>query len=64
MEKLEMLAIKSENADFALSPGRDARGLRGGPEFDFTVAGTATDPNQCLEQVKAVNGTFYAECKK
>jgi hypothetical protein len=32
--------------------------------YDFTVAGSVTDPRQCLERLVATNGRFYSECKK
>jgi hypothetical protein len=59
----EMMALKSEDPDFALPPGRYAVVIKG-QGYDFTIAGPITDPRQCLEKVEAVNGSFYAECRK
>jgi hypothetical protein len=59
----EMLALKSEDPDFVLPAGRYAVVIKG-QGYDFTVAGTVTDPSQCLEKVEAANGSFYAECRK
>jgi hypothetical protein len=33
-----------------------------GMGYDFTVAGTPTDPNQCVERINATNGAFYSAC--
>ncbi len=59
----EMLALKSENPDFALPAGRYALVVKG-QGYDFTVAGAVTEASQCLEKVEAANGSFYAECRK
>jgi hypothetical protein len=59
----EMLALKSEDPDFVLPAGRYAIVVKG-QGYDFTIAGTVTDPSQCLEKVEAANGSFYAECRK
>ncbi len=59
----EMLLIQAENADFALPAGRYVLVLNG-QGYDFTVAGKATDPSQCLERTDAANGEFYSDCQK
>jgi hypothetical protein len=59
----EMIALKPENEDFALSPGRYGLVIKG-QAYDFTVAGPITDTAQCLERVEAANGSFYSECRK
>lgn len=59
----DMYEILSENPDIALPPGRYALVLKG-QAYDFSVAGTITDPKQCLERVAATNGQFYSECQK
>jgi hypothetical protein len=59
----EMLALKSEDPDFVLPAGRYAIVVKG-QGYDFTVAGTVTEPSQCLQKVEAANGSFYAECRK
>jgi hypothetical protein len=59
----EMYEVRSENPDAPLAPGRYALVLKGFA-YDFTVAGSVTDPRQCLERLVATNGRFYSECKK
>jgi hypothetical protein len=59
----DMYEIQSENPENELTPGRYALVLKG-QAYDFSVAGTITDPKQCLEQLAATNGTFYSECRK
>ena len=59
----DMYEVQSENTEAALPPGRYALVLKG-QAYDFTVAGTITDPKQCLERLAATNGQFYSECKK
>jgi hypothetical protein len=59
----EMMALKSEDPDFALPPGRYVVVIKG-QGYDFTIAGPISDPRQCLEKVEAANGSFYAECQK
>jgi hypothetical protein len=58
----EMLLIQSEKDDFTLPPGRYVLALKN-QGYDFTVAGTISDPSQCLERTEAANGTFYSDCK-
>lgn len=58
----EMLLLRSEDPAFALSPGRYVLVLNG-QGYDFSVAGTITEPAQCLERTDASNGTFYSECR-
>src|SRR5262249_32848845 len=61
-ENSEVLLIKAENVDFLFSPGRYGLVIKG-QAYDFTVAGPITEAAQCLESVKASNGTFYSECR-
>lgn len=58
----DMYEVQSENPD-GLTPGRYALILKG-QAYDFSVAGNATDPRQCLERLAASNGQFYSECQK
>jgi hypothetical protein len=57
----DMFEVQSENLETALAPGRYALVLKG-QAYDFSVAGTITDPKQCLERLAASNGQFYSEC--
>jgi hypothetical protein len=59
----EMLLIQPENHEFTLPPGRYILALKS-QAYDFTIAGDATDPSQCLERTDAANGTFYSDCQK
>jgi hypothetical protein len=59
----DMYEIQSETPDAALSPGRYALIVKG-QAYDFSIAGTVTDPRHCLERLAAANGQFYSECKK
>ncbi len=59
----EMLLIQPEDPDFTLAPGRYVLALQS-QAYDFTVAGEAKDPSQCLERTDAANGTFYSDCPK
>jgi hypothetical protein len=58
----EMLMIRPENVDFVFPAGRYGLVIKG-QAYDFTVAGPITEAAQCLEGVKASNGTFYSECR-
>jgi hypothetical protein len=59
----DMYEIQSENPDTPLTPGRYALVLKG-YAYDFSVAGSVTDPRQCLERLIATNGQFYSQCKQ
>src|SRR5262245_10777865 len=61
-ESSEMLMIRPENVDFIFPAGRYGLVIKG-QAYDFTVAGPITEAAQCLESVKASNGTFYSECR-
>jgi hypothetical protein len=61
-ENREMVAIRPEEADFALPPGRYAL-VFGGLAYDFTVDGPITDRAQCLESFEATNGPVFTECR-
>ena len=56
-----MLLLQPEQDGFTLSPGRYVVVVKG-MGYDFTVAGTVTDPNQCVERINAANGAFYSPC--
>jgi hypothetical protein len=61
-EGSEMLMITPESEDFVFPAGRYGLVIKG-QAYDFTIAGPITEPAQCLEGVKAENGTFYSECR-
>jgi hypothetical protein len=61
-ESPEMLIIRPEDVDFVFPAGRYGLVIKG-QAYDFTVAGPITEASQCLESVKASNGTFYSECR-
>ena len=61
-ENSEMFVLRPEASDFVLPAGRYALVIKG-QGYDFTVAGTVTEPAQCLERIQAANGTFYSECR-
>jgi hypothetical protein len=61
-EGSEMVMIRPENADFVFPAGRYGLVVKG-QAYDFTVAGPITEASQCLEGIKASNGTFYSECR-
>lgn len=56
-----MLLLQPEQDGFTLAPGRYIVVVKG-MGYDFTVAGTITDPNQCVERINAANGAFYSPC--
>jgi hypothetical protein len=56
-----MLLLQPEQDGFTLAPGRYVVVIKG-MGYDFTVAGTVTDPNQCVERINAANGAFYSPC--
>jgi hypothetical protein len=58
----DMYEVQSENPGTPLAPGRYALVLKG-YAYDFSIAGSVTDPRQCLERLVATNGQFYSECK-
>jgi hypothetical protein len=62
-EGSEMLMIRPENEDFVFPAGRYGLVIKG-QAYDFTVAGPITEAAQCLEGIKAENGTFYSECRR
>jgi hypothetical protein len=61
-ESSEMLMIRPENVDLVFPAGRYGLVIKG-QAYDFAVAGPITEASQCLESVKASNGTFYSECR-
>jgi hypothetical protein len=61
-EGSEMLVITPEREDFEFPAGRYGLVIKG-QAYDFTIAGPITEPAQCLEGIKAENGTFYSECR-
>ncbi|PDT87296.1 hypothetical protein CO669_25920 [Bradyrhizobium sp. Y36] len=60
-DQQRMLLLQPEQDGFTLSPGRYVVVVKG-MGYDFTVAGTITDPNQCVERINAANGAFYSPC--
>lgn len=60
-DQSRMLLLKPEQDGFTLAPGRYVVVVKG-MGYDFTVAGTVTDPNQCVERINAANGAFYSPC--
>ncbi|WP_407117211.1 hypothetical protein [Bradyrhizobium sp. LMG 9283] len=60
-DQSRMLLLQPEQDDFTLAPGRYVVVVKG-MGYDFTVAGTVTDPNQCVERINAANGAFYSPC--
>jgi len=62
-EGSEMLMIRPESEDFVFPAGRYGLVIKG-QAYDFTIAGSITEPVQCLEGIKAENGTFYSECRR
>jgi hypothetical protein len=61
-EGSEMLMVRPEHTDFVFPAGRYGLVIKG-QAYDFTVAGPITETAQCLEGIKATNGTFYSECR-
>jgi hypothetical protein len=61
-EGSEMLVITPESEDFVFPAGRYGLVIKG-IAYDFSIAGPITEPAQCLEGIKAENGTFYSECR-
>jgi hypothetical protein len=61
-EGSEMIMIRPESENFAFPAGRYGLVIKG-QAYDFTIAGPITEPVQCLEGIKAENGTFYSECR-
>ena len=62
-EGSELLMIRPQNEDFVFPAGRYGLVIKG-QAYDFTVAGAITEAAQCLEGIKAENGTFYSECRR
>ena len=62
-EGSEMLMVRPESEDFVFPAGRYGLVIKG-QAYDFTIAGPITEPVQCLEGIKAENGTFYSECRR
>jgi hypothetical protein len=62
-EGSEMLMIGPESENFVFPAGRYGLVIKG-QAYDFTIAGPITEPVQCLEGIKAENGTFYSECRR
>jgi hypothetical protein len=58
----QMYEVQPREPDSALSPGRYALVVKG-LAFDFTIDGTETDKQHCLERLAAANGTFYSQCR-
>lgn len=60
-DQSRMLLLQPEQDGFTFAPGRYIVVVKG-MGYDFTVAGTITDPNQCVERINATNGAFYSPC--
>jgi hypothetical protein len=58
----QMYEVQPREPDGVLSPGRYALVVKG-QAFDFTIEGTVTDKQHCLERLTAANGTFYSQCQ-
>jgi hypothetical protein len=58
----EMVVIRPP-PEFVFPPGRYALVLNA-VGYDFTVAGSITVSEQCLEQMEVLNGTVLSECRK
>jgi hypothetical protein len=61
-ESSELLIVRPESEDFVFPAGRYGLVIKG-QAYDFTIAGPITEPAQCLEGIKAENGTFYSDCR-
>jgi hypothetical protein len=61
-ENSELLIVRPESEDFVFPAGRYGLVIKG-QAYDFTIAGPITEPAQCLEGIKAQNGTFYSDCR-
>jgi hypothetical protein len=59
----DMYEVLGETPESTLTPGRYALVLKG-QAYDFSVAGSISDPRQCLERMAATNGLFYSGCQK
>lgn len=57
----QMFEIEPRDPDLTLAPGRYVL-VMAGIAYDFAVDGKITDKRQCLEQLNASNGNFYAPC--
>jgi hypothetical protein len=58
----EMIALRPEDPQLILSPGRYAL-VVAGQGYDFVVAGKITDTAECLERSEIVGGSVYSECR-
>lgn len=58
---VDMQLVRHQSETFALSPGSYVLTLNG-QGYEFTVGGTVTDPNQCVERLEAQNGVFFSPC--
>jgi hypothetical protein len=61
-ESSEMVMLIRENEELAFPPGRYEL-LLGGQSYDFVIAGTITDPAQCVEGVATARGPAFYECR-
>jgi hypothetical protein len=58
----EMILIRPDNPDFVLPAGRYVLILNDQP-YDFSVAGTVTDPRACVEGAATNRGPVFYECR-
>jgi len=61
-ESSEMVLLRPDSEDFAFPPGRYELQLSG-QSYDFVIAGTITDPAQCVEGVATARGPAFYECR-
>jgi hypothetical protein len=61
-ESPEMIMVRPENPEFAFPAGRYEL-MIGGQPYDFVIAGSVTDPAQCVEGFATVRGPGFYECK-
>jgi hypothetical protein len=58
----EMILIRPDDPDFVLPAGRYVLILNDQP-YDFSVAGTVTDPRACVEGAATNRGPVFHECR-
>lgn len=58
----EMILIRPDDPDLVLPPGRYVLMMNDQP-YEFTVAGTITDPRSCVEGIATPRGPVFYVCK-
>lgn len=61
-ESQEMVYVRPEDSEFSFPAGRYVLMFNGQP-YDFTVEGTVTNPEHCVEGFATVRGPAFHECK-